>query len=176
MYNGIGLKTPRGSGTNGYVQRNLSFIPPKPQNTAYNYNQEHLLTSSGAAQRSRKPDEDVMMHRKKREIELECLEYREELEAAGGHDGEEVESLVGKLREKLLRRLEERVERMQDGAVKQAKDKEMERMRDAFGIKEEQPEGQAFKFETDKQRQERVAKAEEERRREAYARLRGKQV
>lgn len=26
MYNGIGLQTARGSGTNGYVQRNLSFI------------------------------------------------------------------------------------------------------------------------------------------------------
>lgn len=115
-----------------------------------------------------------MLHRSKREIELECLEYREELEAAGGHDKDEMESLIAKLREKLLRRLEERVERMQDGAVKQAKDKEMERMRDAFGIKEEQPEGQAFKFETDKQRQERIAKAEDERRHEAYARLRGK--
>lgn len=26
MYNGIGLQTPRGSGTSGYVQRNLSFV------------------------------------------------------------------------------------------------------------------------------------------------------
>jgi serine/arginine repetitive matrix protein 2 len=26
MYNGIGLQTPRGSGTNGYVQRNISAI------------------------------------------------------------------------------------------------------------------------------------------------------
>ena len=26
MYNGIGLQTPRGSGTNGYVQKNLAFI------------------------------------------------------------------------------------------------------------------------------------------------------
>ena len=28
MYNGIGLKTARGSGTNGFVQRNLSYIRP----------------------------------------------------------------------------------------------------------------------------------------------------
>ena len=26
MYNGIGLTTARGSGTNGYVQRNLSLV------------------------------------------------------------------------------------------------------------------------------------------------------
>ena len=28
MYNGIGLQTPRGSGTSGYIQRNLS-VPKK---------------------------------------------------------------------------------------------------------------------------------------------------
>jgi hypothetical protein len=28
MYNGIGLQTPRGSGTSGYVQKNLSYIKP----------------------------------------------------------------------------------------------------------------------------------------------------
>ena len=28
MYNGIGLKTARGSGTNGFIQRNLSYIAP----------------------------------------------------------------------------------------------------------------------------------------------------
>lgn len=30
MYNGIGLQTPRGSGTSGYVQKNLSFVKPNP--------------------------------------------------------------------------------------------------------------------------------------------------
>ena len=29
MYNGIGLTTPRGSGTSGYVQKNLSFVKPQ---------------------------------------------------------------------------------------------------------------------------------------------------
>jgi len=28
MYNGIGLPTPRGSGTSGYIQRNLAYIKP----------------------------------------------------------------------------------------------------------------------------------------------------
>lgn len=30
MYNGIGLQTARGSGTSGYVQKNLSFNVKKP--------------------------------------------------------------------------------------------------------------------------------------------------
>jgi len=31
MYNGIGLTTARGSGTSGYVQKNLSHIKPYAQ-------------------------------------------------------------------------------------------------------------------------------------------------
>ncbi|KAJ7966076.1 Serine/arginine repetitive matrix protein 2, partial [Quillaja saponaria] len=29
MYNGIGLQTPRGSGTNGYIQSNKFFVKAK---------------------------------------------------------------------------------------------------------------------------------------------------
>ena len=29
-YNGVGLSTARGSGTNGFVQRNLSYLKAKP--------------------------------------------------------------------------------------------------------------------------------------------------
>jgi hypothetical protein len=32
MYNGIGLQTPRGSGTSGYIQSNVSLNYKKPQN------------------------------------------------------------------------------------------------------------------------------------------------
>lgn len=32
MYNGIGLATPRGSGTSGYIQKNLSSKPKPKQN------------------------------------------------------------------------------------------------------------------------------------------------
>ncbi len=38
MYNGVGLTTARGSGTSGYVQKNLSYIGPggqKPAQTDY---------------------------------------------------------------------------------------------------------------------------------------------
>lgn len=28
MYGGIGLQTPRGSGTSGYVQKNRGYVPP----------------------------------------------------------------------------------------------------------------------------------------------------
>ena len=35
MYNGIGISTARGTGTNGYVQKNLSFVPTKRERVEY---------------------------------------------------------------------------------------------------------------------------------------------
>ena len=40
MYNGIGLPTQRGSGTNGYVQRNLSFVQQKKDRINYKTEEE----------------------------------------------------------------------------------------------------------------------------------------
>lgn len=36
MYNGIGVVTPRGTGTNGYVQRNLAHVMVKKEKVRYN--------------------------------------------------------------------------------------------------------------------------------------------
>lgn len=71
MYNGIGLKTPRGSGTNGYIQRNLSFAKPRVNKT-YQYDAE-------AVKPARKPSAEVLLHKSKREVELECVLLQEEL-------------------------------------------------------------------------------------------------
>lgn len=77
MYNGLGLRTPRGSGTNGYVQRNLSFAKPKvTQYQTYQYDAEP------PPKRASKPSADIVMHQKRRQIEVECLEYEEELLAS----------------------------------------------------------------------------------------------
>ena len=40
MYNGIGLTTQRGSGTNGYVQRNLSFVREASKKINYKTEEE----------------------------------------------------------------------------------------------------------------------------------------
>lgn len=78
MYNGIGLKTARGTGTNGYVQKNLSFIKPKHLQQArsdYKYD-EHATTVP-----AKKPTEEVLKHTSRRQVENDLLEYRERLEA-----------------------------------------------------------------------------------------------
>ena len=72
MYNGLGLQTARGSGTNGYVQRNLSFNKRSSQDPNYVHNQP-------PPKPARKPSADILVHRNKRRIEVECLQYEEEL-------------------------------------------------------------------------------------------------
>lgn len=101
MYNGIGLATARGSGTNGYVVKNLSLITrrPRPQTyTAEVQDQPDLLPY-------RKPDEGILLHEKKRQIEVKCLELQLQLEDQGLAE-EEILVQVDKLRVKLLCALE----------------------------------------------------------------------
>jgi hypothetical protein len=80
MYNGIGLTTARGSGTNGYVQRNLSTIPRNKQKIDYKTEEELQKLDTLV---SRPPNADILEHQRKREIEVKVLEYRDELEERG---------------------------------------------------------------------------------------------
>ncbi|KAF9353037.1 RNA-splicing factor [Mortierella sp. NVP85] len=97
-YNGIGLSTARGSGTNGYVVRNLGhlkhrrndFSQPDP------YQDEPKI---------RKPNPELVVHEQKRSIEVKCATLQAELEDEGVND-DEIERQVGALREKLTVLLE----------------------------------------------------------------------
>lgn len=76
MYNGIGLATPRGSGTNGYVVKNLSTVTRRSRPDTYTaeiQDQSDLLPY-------RKPDEAILLHEKKRQIEVQCMELQIKLE------------------------------------------------------------------------------------------------
>lgn len=80
MYNGIGLPTPRGSGTNGHVQRNWALIKPKEKSKSYRSEAE-LATLDTAS--SRQPNKEILDHKRKRKIELKCAEFAEILEEQG---------------------------------------------------------------------------------------------
>ncbi|KAJ8927415.1 hypothetical protein NQ314_020084 [Rhamnusium bicolor] len=69
MYNGIGLATPRGSGTNGHVQRNWALVKPRDREKTYKSEQE-LATLDTAS--NRQPNKDILDHERKRKIELKC--------------------------------------------------------------------------------------------------------
>lgn len=84
MYNGIGLQTTRGSGTNGFVTRNLSHInaSKKDNRQTYDYNDASIL---GGFESSlvKKPNKDILDHNRKRNIEVKCIELQVSLEEEG---------------------------------------------------------------------------------------------
>ncbi|KXJ83324.1 hypothetical protein RP20_CCG007058 [Aedes albopictus] len=81
MYNGIGLQTPRGSGTNGHVQRNVAFVRPGKKDNV-NYRTEDDLAKLDA-QSNRQPNQGILDHERKRKIEVKCAELEEVLESQG---------------------------------------------------------------------------------------------
>lgn len=78
MYNGIGLTTPRGSGTNGYVQTNAACVRTRKDPVSYLKDDHFKNTGPGVL--FREPNPGLVEHERKRQIELKCLELRERLE------------------------------------------------------------------------------------------------
>lgn len=88
MYNGTGLQTARGSGTNGHIQNNKFSIKPntnKPiiETKPFNSNQ-------GV---SKKANIDILEHDRKRQIEVQLVELEEKLIDQGFSEEEVAEKL-----------------------------------------------------------------------------------
>lgn len=77
MSSNVGLSTPRGSGTSGYVQRNLSHL--KPRDAPY----PAPSAVEDLKHRQRQPDREILEHERKREIEVKVFELRDKLEEEG---------------------------------------------------------------------------------------------
>lgn len=137
----VGLSTPRGSGTSGYVQRNLSTLKPR----AAGYGQPYSLNDSARPPKIRKPDEDILKHDRLREIEVKVMELQDKLEEEGKLDEEEIEEECEKLRSSLVADMEKGKSRKSGGGGKaksyqvhelaEAKARESEKLRRALGLK-----------------------------------------
>lgn len=79
MSSNVGLTTPRGSGTSGYVQRNLSHLKPRDNGPGSPYNKDFDLIQH----RQRQPDKEILEHDRKRQIEVKVFELRDKLEDDG---------------------------------------------------------------------------------------------
>lgn len=80
MYNGIGLTTARGSGTNGYVQRNFAAIKNRKERVDYKTDADLARLDKSL---NRQPNKEILEHQWKRAIELKCVTLRDELEEQG---------------------------------------------------------------------------------------------
>lgn len=161
MYNGIGLPTPRGSGTNGYVQRNLSLVRGR-RGERPDYKGEEELRRLEAALVKR-PNPDILDHERKRRVELRCLELEEMMEEQG-YEEQQIQEKVATFRLMLLEKdvnpggKEEtpgqRPVVTETHQLAELNEKKNERLRAAFGISDSYVDGSSF----DPQRRAREAK------------------
>lgn len=155
-YNGVGLSTPRGSATSGYIQTNIAnralnatgeFAYNRDSDEAEKISQKRLQREAA----NQTADVEILEHRRKRKVEVACMELQDELEEQGlGEDeiDEKVENLRRQLTLKMARELDLRTtvvtgdsdessgdreatrKDFQRSAI--TKHKELSKMRDAF--------------------------------------------
>lgn len=77
MYNGVGILTPRGTGTSGHVQTNKFNLRRAPV-PKFGEAQE-----GGAQHADRKPNKDILEHNRRRQLEIKLVELSDQLEEAG---------------------------------------------------------------------------------------------
>jgi serine/arginine repetitive matrix protein 2 len=148
MYNGIGLTTPRGSGTSGHVVKNVCYLRPEffrnkvDANTGKqnDFNAQGLANSVG--------NKEILDHNKKREIESKLYELQETMIEQGYTDIEIEEKLaeVRKSHERIgAGALTKTSKSSNDSHVRESLKKEENlRIRSAFGIKSNFAEGDSF--------------------------------
>ncbi|KAK5730227.1 RNA-splicing factor [Elasticomyces elasticus] len=156
MSSNVGLTTPRGSGTSGYVQRNLSHL--KPRDTYAPYNKDF---DSIKHHQQRQPDKDILEHERKRVVEVKVFEMRDRLEDEGVEE-DEIDDQCDALRKKLESQQStgpntRNLKSHQVHELARAKIEESERLRKALGIREDYEEGGHWR-----EREERKTEREQE--------------
>ncbi|XP_071945165.1 uncharacterized protein [Antedon mediterranea] len=148
MYNGIGLTTARGSGTNGFVTRNFAVV--RNHKDKVNYKTEDELKQMDALM-NRKGNIEILNHEKKRKVELKCVEMKEIMQEQGCTE-EEIEQKVNAFRKLLIAKegvtenddSNNRSQIMETHQLAEAKEKQNAKLREAFGIGDNYVDGSSF--------------------------------
>jgi len=176
MSSNVGLTTPRGSGTSGYVQRNLSHLKPRQHpyanasgpNSASGANSSSYGPDDGYKQRQ--PDPEILSHERKRALEVQVFALRDQLEEEGKLEEDEVDEACEALRRKLVAADEAKgsergatrnggqggkrdLKSYQVHELAEAKIKETEKLRNALGISKTYEEGSHWKRQEERVRE-----------------------
>ncbi|KAJ9622325.1 RNA-splicing factor [Taxawa tesnikishii (nom. ined.)] len=154
MSSNVGLSTPRGSGTSGYVQRNLSHLKPRDNAAPYPKDFDTLK------HRQRQPDKEILEHDRRREIEVKAFELRDRLEDEGV-DEDDIEDQCTALRNKLQAEQAGKntgpsakgLKSHQVHELAKAKIEESEKLRKALGISKDYEEGSHWKKQEERARE-----------------------
>ncbi|SCU88215.1 LAFA_0E11364g1_1 [Lachancea sp. 'fantastica'] len=110
-FNGIGLKSAKGSSTSGHIQRSLASNDDRKHDKNYlsrvKKSQERL---KDAKARHHKKDDTILKHVSRREVELRVSEYRDKLEEDAAMDDATIEAKCEKYRQMVLKSWEQEQE------------------------------------------------------------------
>ncbi|PTB41396.1 RNA-splicing factor [Trichoderma asperellum] len=163
MSDNVGLSTPRGSGTSGYVQRNLAQVRPRDYGAPYPKDRD-------MRHKQRQPDKGILEHDRKREIEVKVFDLRDKLEEEEVEE-EEIDRRCDELRKKLLAEMNSRnknnaprktFKEHQVHEMADAKIKESERLRRALKISSDYEEGGHWKKQEERLKDSLARKEEDE--------------
>ena len=147
MYNGVGLQTARGSGTSGYVQRNLAYAQQK-RAQKFDYGEQLKKMRENPLPPPKPANRAILEHEEKRR-----LANRKFVAEKGLKTGKELAS-------------EALVKKVDTHLAKVEKERAMEKLADAFKINKDQFEhGAAFDLELQEmKRLQRIAEVQEKKR------------
>ncbi|MCP9257671.1 Exocyst complex component 3 [Dirofilaria immitis] len=147
MYNGIGLQTARGSGTNGYVQANMANLLLSKKRVAYNSEAD---IKRAEAEINKQPNKELLEHNRKRHIELKCADF-EMLMENKGFDEAEIQKKVSEYRKLLQSQvasgeldIDAEMDNRDTHVRAKAAIENRGRMRAALGIKDDFVDGTSF--------------------------------
>ncbi|EMF15802.1 cwf21-domain-containing protein [Sphaerulina musiva SO2202] len=149
MSSNVGLSTPRGSGTSGFVQRNSANLRPRDDVKPYPTDIDSIR------HRQRQPDKEILEHEQKREIEVKVFQLRDKLEDEGV-DEDEIDDQCDALRKKLGKEQNGRgpnakgLKSHQVHELARAKIDESEKLRKALGIGKDYEEGSHWRKQEEK--------------------------
>ncbi|KAL6547650.1 hypothetical protein OROHE_009355 [Orobanche hederae] len=146
MFNGIGLQTPRGSGTDGYILSNKFFVKPRTNKVAND--SKDFESGQGTAGVTRKPNKEILEHDRKRQIQLKLLVLENKMIDQGYTDAEIAEKLHEARKSLEAKENEadggnnavissERVLETQTHQIAALKERQMETLKAALGIESE---------------------------------------
>lgn len=179
MFNGVGLTTPRGSGTSGYVQKSLAFYKQREKNSSY---REVLnkFKENPAPERS-SINENIIKHDVLYKIEAEIYKLKKQHEKE--YNDSQMKTFLSRKRKELEDEYSRKVigEDDEDNREnnKQPKhinshkfnyliEKKNEKLKNAFGIKDSHVPGEAFDIELqeEKRKEEKIVKKKEKKEKE----------
>ena len=148
MFGGVGIPSAKGTGTNGYVERALGYLPKdyKPGS----YGEIIRQMKSNPAPIKRKINDEIILHEEKHKVEVELYDLREKYLKENKYSAKEIEEKINRERKRLYHLLERReadfMDKNETHQKGKLKDAQMKIIKDALKIKDDYYLGEGFEY------------------------------